>query len=89
MEYVQDKANSRKSDNYYSDVQISDIKTMNVNNYTFTYRYLDYKIGSTQFKEAYIAYKLEEDLLYSVELDRYDLISSDELKDLLTITISK
>lgn len=89
IEEVQDKAISKKSNNDYSDVQISDIQTMTVNNYMFTYILLDYKMGSTQFKEAYIAYELEEDSLYSVELDRYDLISSDELKDLLTITISK
>lgn len=89
IEDVKEKATSRKSNNDYSDVQISDIKTMTVNNHTFTYMLLNYNMSSTQFKDAYIAYELEDDSLYTVELERYDLISSDELNDLLTITISK
>ena len=60
-----------------------------MNNHTFTYMLLNYNMSSTQFKDAYIAYELEDDSLYTVELERYDLISSDELNDLLTITISK
>jgi hypothetical protein len=88
---VQDLAKSYKDGTMlnYNDVQISDVQTMTVNGNTFTYITLDYKLDSTQFKDAYIAYELDDDSVFHVELKEYELISSEELQELLTITISK
>ena len=89
MSYIEDKADRRKQDSEYSNVQLSEVKTKNVNGKNFSLRSLTYNIGDTEFKDLYIAYEIASESLYAIEIEEYQLLTDEELNGLLNITIEK
>lgn len=89
MQDIEDQANNKKSKSDYSNVQLSEIKTTTVNGNKFYYRLLDYNMGETKFKEAFFVYEIENDSLYTIEVEQYDVLSNEELNGLLSINVSK
>lgn len=88
MSNLEDKANRRKQNSEYSNVQLSDIKTKTINGKEFSYRTLTYNMGDTSFKDLYLAYEIENESLYSIEVEEYQLLTDKELNGLLNITIT-
>lgn len=86
---IEDKANRRKQNSEYSNVQLSEVKTKNVNGKNFLLRSLTYNMGDTEFRDLYIAYEIERESLYTIEVEEYQLLTDEELNGLLNITIEK
>jgi len=42
-------------------------------------------INISEYKDLYIAYQIEDESLYTIEIEGYDLITDDELNGLLNI----
>ena len=89
LEAVDYSVESKESREEYSNISVSDIKTTTVNGKKFSYRLLSYTLYSKNYTDAYIAYQIEDDSLYTVEIEGYNLINTEELNKLLTISISK
>lgn len=86
---IEDTANNKINNSDYNNVKLSETQTMTVNGKKFTYKKLDYAMESTKFEELYIAYEIDDETLYVIEIEDYNSISNSELEELLTITISK
>ena len=89
MSDIEDKATRRKQNSEYSNVQLSEVKTKNVNGKNFSLRSLTYNMGDTEFKDLYIAYEIASESLYAIEIEEYQLLTDEELNGLLNITIEK
>lgn len=89
MSDIEDKANRRKQNSEYSNVQLSEVKTKNVNGKNFLLRSLTYNMGDTEFKDLYIAYEIASESLYAIEIEEYQLLTDEELDGLLNITIER
>lgn len=89
MSDIEDKADRRKQNSEYSNVQLSEVKTKNVNGKNFSLRSLTYNMGDTEFKDLYIAYEIASESLYAIEIEEYQLLTDKELNGLLNITIEK
>ena len=86
---IENKAERRKQNSEYSNVQLSEVKTKNVNGKNFSLRSLTYNMGDTEFKNLYIAYEIAGESLYTIEVEEYQLLTDKELNGLLNITIEK
>lgn len=89
MSYIEDRANRRKQNSEYSNVQLSEVKTKTVNGKEFSFRSLTYNMGNTEFKDLYIAYEIAKESLYAIEVEEFQLLTDEELNGLLNITIEK
>lgn len=89
MSDIEDKANRRKQDSEYNNVQLSEVKTKTINGNKFSLRTLTYNIGDTEFKDLYIAYEIASESLYAIEVEEYQLLTKEELNGLLNITIER
>lgn len=89
MSDIEERANRRKQDSEYNNVQLSEVKTKTVNGNTFSLRTLTYNMGNTKFKDLYIAYEIASESLYAIEVEEFQLLTDEELNGLLNITIEK
>lgn len=85
MAEIEDTANRMKLGGTYRNVQLSEIQTTNVNGKKFYYRMINRTINISEYKDLYIAYQIEDESLYTIEIEGYDLITDDELNGLLNI----
>ena len=81
-----------EGDDDYKNVQVSDVKEITVAGKTFkkvnfTYDYVIDEDEVHSYSDAYIAYEIDDDNLYTVEIDNDDLLSESELEKFLTITV--
>lgn len=86
---IENKANRRKQNSEYSNVQLSEVKTKTVNGKEFSFRSLTYNMENTEFKDLYIAYEIANESLYAIEVEEFQLLTDEELNGLLNITIEK
>lgn len=84
-EYMEELEDYVNNDN----VQLSEIKTKTVNGKKFYCRFIDYDMEKTESNEAYFVCEIEEDSLYTVRVEQYNLLTNEELNGLLSIDISK
>lgn len=89
FEGVKDSYEYRLEDPEYSNVKMSEKEQIEINGNIFYRVNLEYALGETQFKDAHIVHELGEDSLYVIEIEEYNYLTDAELKDLLTITVSK
>lgn len=81
-----------EDDDDYKNVQVSDVKEITIAGKTFkkanfTYDFVMGDDDVKSYSEAYIAYEIDGDNLYTVEIDHDNLLSDSELEKFLTITI--
>lgn len=90
IQNIQNKVDSYGKEDYYENVSVSDVETIEVNGNTFKkisfsydYKYFD---GETKnYITTYYAYEIDKDNLYTVEIENPNLINSNELESFLTI----
>lgn len=74
----------------YKNVQISDVQEIDVNGNKFSKVVISYEYGfseedSEKYEDTYIAYAINSDYLYTVEIENSNLINEAELQQFLTI----
>lgn len=74
----------------YKNVQISDVQEIDVNGNKFSKVVISYEYGfseedSEKYEDTYIAYEINSDYLYTVEIENSNLINEAELQQFLTI----
>lgn len=90
VDEIKERAETYKTEEEYSNVNLSEVEEIEVNGnkfkkMTLTYDYSLTEDRSTTYNELYIAYEVDSDNLYTVEIDGAELISDDELNAFLTI----
>ena len=85
---IESKAKRYEEDEDYSNVELSDPETVEVNGNKFTKQTLkyDYNGYSTiNYYNEYYSYEIDSEYIYTVEIEGADLISDEELNAFLTI----
>ena len=77
------------NNNYYSNVQISDLQTIDIGNYTFKYKSLSYETSLGDICQAItLWYRLDNEYIYKVEIESNGTtISNDTITPFLNITV--
>lgn len=89
MSDIENKAESKKQNSEYSNVELSEVTTKTVKDKIFSLRTLTYNLGDNKVEDLYIAYEIESESLYAIEVTEYQLLTDEELNGLLNITIKK
>ena len=92
FEDVKEMTEYYEEDDDYKNVQVSDVKEITVagnifKKVNFTYDYVMDEDEVHSYSDAYIAYEIDGDNLYTVEIDNDHLLSESELEKFLTITV--
>ncbi len=84
-----DKSYYEKESNY-KNVELSEEKTLKVNNKEFAYKLLSYETSYGKSYKATVCYQLDDEHVYRVEYEKLDSpITEDELKLFLDIKVTK
>lgn len=90
-EELQEKKKYYETQSNYENVELSEIETMEVNGRTFYYVALSYEyngIGyTTPYKTKYVWSQISNDNLLDIQILGSDNVTSEELKELLTIDV--
>ena len=92
IDEVKEMADYYKNNDFYKNVKITDSQDIIVNGNKFkridiTYDFLYDEDEGTSYAESYIAYEIDKNNLYVVEIDGVNLMQDDEIKQFLTIEI--
>ena len=89
MTDLKNDANRKKDNTDYSNIEFSNTKELTKDERKFSYRTYNYNIGNIELNNLYIVSQLEDNLMYVIEIEEYESLTSDELDGLLTINIEK
>ena len=85
---IESKAKRYEEDEKYSNVELSDPETVEVNGNKFTKQTLKYDYNgytTVTYNNEYYSYEIDSEYIYTVEIEGADLISDKEINTFLTI----